>query len=157
MSTDEILELPIEQNARPRIRPTAHRNWFAKYERALRSIDVAMIVIAVGTAYLVKFGDDLRVSVGASPLTYAVTASIIGVVWWLVLGAFGSRQRRVIGHGLEEYIRVVSASHFTFGGIAIISYIFDAQFSRAFFLVLLPLGTFSVSYTHLTLPTSDLV
>lgn len=118
------------------------RNWYTRYGLALGITDAVAITAAVVAAYLWRFGEDLQVTVAGSTQAYPLVAALIGLVWWAGLDARGSRERRVIGHGLEEYRLVMSASLYTFGGVAIVSYFLGAELSRAFFLILLPLGTF---------------
>lgn len=118
-----------------------HRNWYVRYGQALGATDALTIAAAVFASYLWRFGEDLTVSVAGIPVSYAVVAGVIGLLWWSVLDARDSRAREVVGSGLEEYRRVIGAGLYTFGGAAIASYFLNAEVSRGFFLVLLPLGT----------------
>jgi len=129
--------------ALPRLLPRL-RSWYARYGLALGLTDAAAIAAAVVAAYLWRFGENLQVTVAGTVHAYPLVAVLIGLVWWVVLDARGSRERCVIGHGLDEYRLVISASLYAFGGVAIVSYFLDAELSRGFFLTLLPLGTFLV-------------
>jgi exopolysaccharide biosynthesis polyprenyl glycosylphosphotransferase len=76
---------------------------------------------------------------GAQP--YATLYSIAIIVAWLVfLGLFGTRDRRAFGLGFAEYRRVVNASLATFGGLAIVVYLFNLQLARGYFFIALPAG-----------------
>ncbi|NHB83960.1 hypothetical protein G7085_02835 [Tessaracoccus sp. HDW20] len=90
---------------------------------------------------LLRFGGDLQVHVGGSPIGYPLVSLFVGIGWWVALDVHRSRDRGVVGHGLEEFRRVMSGSLYTFGAVAIVSYLLQAEFSRTYFIVLLPLGT----------------
>lgn len=70
---------------------------------------------------------------------WMVTLTII-VTWIAGLAANHSRDARVVGIGLDEYRRVVSASVVTFGVLAILFVIFKVDVARGFFVLALPLG-----------------
>lgn len=78
------------------------------------------------------------------PLTYAWLAPVLVALWWLVLAAVDSRGRGVLGVGLDEYRRVIRAGLYTFGGVAIASFWFHAELSRALFVSTLPTGIVAV-------------
>ncbi len=64
----------------------------------------------------------------------------LAVVWWLMLGAWNSRQSRVLGAGPDEYKRVAAASLWLFGLVAIVSYVFRVDTARGYVGVALPVG-----------------
>lgn len=126
----------VGQRSAPRV-----RNWYDSYKVALGASDALAITAALVAAYVWRFGEKPFVHVGGSPLTYALVSVFIAVSWWLLLSGRDSRERGIVGSGLEEYRRVLSASLTTFGGLAIGSYFLSAEISRWFFLTLLVLGT----------------
>jgi exopolysaccharide biosynthesis polyprenyl glycosylphosphotransferase len=76
---------------------------------------------------------------GAQP--FATVYSVCLVVAWLGMLAFlGSRDPRIVGTGTAEYRRVLVASLATFGGLAIVVYLFNLQLARGYFLIALPIG-----------------
>lgn len=121
-----------------------HLSWYQRYELLLGASDAAMITLAVVAVSVWRFGQDLWLPVAGSSLDYPLASVVIAFLWWVVLDARQTRDRGVIGHGLEEYRRVMNASLFAFGVIAIASYLLHVDLSRAYFLVLLPLGTLLV-------------
>lgn len=144
VTAEELTALRLHQFSATRVRPELRRNWYARYKMALGATDALVIAAAAITAYLWRFGGNLKVSVAGTSIAYVVVVVVISVSWWSVLAARDSRARGVIGGGSEEYRRVISASLQTFGGVAITAYFLDANISRGFFLVMLPLGTFLV-------------
>jgi exopolysaccharide biosynthesis polyprenyl glycosylphosphotransferase len=76
---------------------------------------------------------------GAQP--FATVYSVCLVIAWLgMLALFGSRDPRIAGTGGGEYRRVIVASLSTFGGLAIVVYLFNLQLARGYFLIALPIG-----------------
>ena len=125
----------------PTLLPARGRSWYAKYELLLRLSDLVAITVAMIAVLLLKFGGDLQVHVGGSPIGYPLASFFIGIGWWLALDVRRSRDRGVVGHGLEEFRRVMSGSLYTFGAVAISSYLLQIDLSRVYFIVLLPVGT----------------
>lgn len=121
-------------------RVVADVEWHVRYARWLRWVDAIMIAAATGAAYFMRFGSQLSETVVGTSETYGPVLIIIGSLWWAFLGLRESRGRCIIGHGLEEYRRVITATLYAFGAIAICAFIFQVDLSRAIFLSLLPLG-----------------
>ena len=114
--------------------------WYDHYRGEIIGVDLVMVTLAISITYLARFGDSLAFTVGGTGVPYAVVGIFIGTLLIGSLGASESRQRRVLGSGLEEYRRVVTACFAAFGGVAIGSYLLNASLSRVFFLMTLPLA-----------------
>ncbi|MCP2047864.1 UNVERIFIED_ORG: exopolysaccharide biosynthesis polyprenyl glycosylphosphotransferase [Paenarthrobacter nicotinovorans] len=71
---------------------------------------------------------------------YVWVSIALAVVWWFMLGAWSSRQSRVLGAGPEEYKRVAAASLWLFGLVAIISYSLRIETARGYVGIALPVG-----------------
>ena len=82
--------------------------------------DTAVVCGSVLLGQYVRFGQTMDPS---GHLRYYLTAlSILFIATWLVaLAALRTRSPRLVGTGIEEYRRVVAASFWTFGAIAIAS------------------------------------
>ncbi len=118
------------------------RTWQSKLHIMLVAVDTVVVAAALVATYLVRFGAMADVEVGGSAyLTYDMVAIAVGLLWLLFLAAKDSRRGSIMGAGLEEYRRVLSASFYTFGVVAILSYLLRADVSRAFFIAALPVGT----------------
>lgn len=76
---------------------------------------------------------------GAQP-NATVYSVCIAIAWLGMLALLGSRDPRIAGTGGTEFQRVLVASLATFGGLAIIVYLFDLQLARGYFLIALPAG-----------------
>lgn len=137
LTSKQVYHLPESTTAaaRPRF------NWFPRYQNILRISDGLMISATLVAAMLWLFGQDSFMQVAGLPISYPVASLVIGAVWWIALGARRSRDRGVVGHGLEEYRRTMSAGLYTLGTVAVLAYSLQAELSRAYFLLLLPIGT----------------
>ncbi len=144
MTAEELTTLRSALSRNPARTGFRSRNWYDRYYNAICATDaLAILATEVGT-YVWRFGHRLHVAVAGTDVPYGLAAVFIAAVWWTVLGARDSRGRGVVGSGLEEYRRVISASLYAFAGVAIGAYILNAELSRQFFLVSLPVGTFLV-------------
>ncbi|MGF9648054.1 sugar transferase [Pseudarthrobacter oxydans] len=124
-------------------------HWQLKYARRIKFFDALAIAWAIVGAHLLRFGTfDAesvtevlgRESVTGIPLPYSLLGCLLCVTWWLMLGAWGSRQTRVLGSGPDEYKRVAAASLWLFGLIATFSYVFRVDTARGYVGIALPIG-----------------
>ncbi|WP_323960934.1 exopolysaccharide biosynthesis polyprenyl glycosylphosphotransferase [Arthrobacter sp. JZ12] len=115
-------------------------NWSVRYERTLGITDAAVVLWATIGALVVRFG--VPEGEGLDPLTrpYVGLSFALAAAWWSMLYLFGSREPRVLGYGTDEYKRVLSASLWLFGLIAIISYALRIDTARGYVGVALPAG-----------------
>ncbi len=75
---------------------------------------------------------------------YILVTVVLSIVWWVMLGLWGSRDTTIMGYGTEEYKRVLSASFWLFGLIATISYLFQLDTARGYVGLALPAGVVSL-------------
>jgi exopolysaccharide biosynthesis polyprenyl glycosylphosphotransferase len=119
---------------------TVRTKWQAGYSARLAVTDTLVVCGAVAIAQYLRFGSD--VTWRPYQHTYVFLFSVVFAAGWLiVLSAFRTRSPRIIGTGIEEYRRVVSASLWIFGAIAIISLLLKADVARGYLAVALPGGT----------------
>lgn len=115
--------------------------WHAYYWLAIYVTDVALIAAALVIAQFVRFGayDDVTM-VGDLVIPYAAVGAVVAIFWVFSLSASGSREKRVAGAGMEEYRAVLRGTAGAFGAIAILSYLFQVDISRGYFVTALPAG-----------------
>ena len=116
------------------------RDWRARCGRQLRIIDAFVIGWAVAGAYVIRFGWASDLGASGQEAIYAWLSLILGLAWWIMLGAWNSRQSRILGAGPDEYKRVAAASLWLFGLVAIVSYVFKVDTARGYVGVALPVG-----------------
>jgi exopolysaccharide biosynthesis polyprenyl glycosylphosphotransferase len=115
-------------------------NWRMRSSRLLGAVDAFVVVWAVVGAFAVRFGVEPIFVISGQELTYAWLSLALAVVWWMMLGAWNSRQSHILGAGPDEYKRVAAASLWLFGLVAIFSYVFRVDTARGYVGIALPAG-----------------
>lgn len=124
---------------------TRAQNWQRRYPRILLIIDAAAVLWAMCGALVLRFGTSSGqelITVQGEP--YVAVTVVLSAVWWLMLGLWGTREPTVLGHGTEEYKRLLSASFWLFGLVATISYVFQLDTARGYVALALPSGVISL-------------
>lgn len=115
-------------------------DWRVRTSRLLRAVDAFVVVWAVSGAYIVRFGFEPDLVSMNNEAAYGLFSIALIVAWWLMLGAWNSRQSRILGAGTDEYRRVAGASLWLFGILAIVSYVLRIDTARGYVGVALPVG-----------------
>ena len=118
------------------VRNPGTRRWQTGYLVRLLITDVAVITAAVVLAQRVRLGDGFDSDELGS--LYSVAFALL---WLAALSIFQTRTPRVLGAGLDEYRRVVSATFWVFGLVAITALLLKLDPSRGYLAVALPSGT----------------
>lgn len=115
-------------------------SWRYRYIKRLRIVDASLVCWAVAGAYGVRFGlADLAEGPGQEG-AYVVLSVVLAVVWWAMLGLWGTRDATLLGAGSEEYKRVFAVSAWLFGFLAIFSYALRIDTARGFVGLAFPAG-----------------
>lgn len=130
----QLSALPAARVRQPR------QEWERRNIANLRATDSIIVVVAVATAHAVRFGHDALVSGSIPEINYSAISILLAGAWIGSLAAFRTRSRRVVGSGVEEYQRIVSATVRLFGIIAIVSLIFRIELARGYLAIAFPLG-----------------
>lgn len=115
-------------------------DWRMRSSRLLGIVDAGVVVWAVVGAFIVRFGLEPDFVVSGQEFTYAWLSVALAIVWWFMLGAWNSRQSRILGAGPDEYKRVAAASLWLFGLVAIVSYVLRVDTARGYVGIALPCG-----------------
>ncbi|AYF98918.1 sugar transferase [Protaetiibacter intestinalis] len=113
--------------------------WPGRLTRALVVTDMLAIAVSLMVAQLVRFGAPPAGRPAMESL-YLWVAVAIAVLWLVTLSATRSRDTRVIGVGVLEYQRVLNATLWTFGLLAILAFIAQLDVARGYLAVALPVG-----------------
>ncbi len=116
-----------------------HRSWERRYATYLRFTDTIVVCIAVLLAQYVRFGSTLTADTLASHYE-TVYSAVLVTIWLATLAGLRTRSPKYIGAGIEEYRRVVVASFWTFGAVAIAELLLKLEVSRGYLAVALPVG-----------------
>ncbi|MGB3484621.1 MAG: sugar transferase [Mycobacterium sp.] len=114
--------------------------WQRDYARRLVVIDLIGVVLAIGLAQWLRFGELPEIERAFQYSNYSVVSFVIALGWLAALSINRSRSPRVIGSGAEEYRRVVLATLSTFGSVAVISMLFKLEIARGYLMIALPTG-----------------
>ncbi|MCG5431654.1 sugar transferase [Mycobacterium sp. MYCO198283] len=125
--------------AKPSVGQRRNR-WQHTYVLGLLVTDAVVVAAAVFSAQYVRFGLSPNFESQASkPLTgFSVLFTLL---WLSALTIFRTRSHRIVGGGIEEYRRVVGASFWTFGAIAIVTLLLQLEMARGYLAVAFPAGT----------------
>ncbi|MET3808584.1 exopolysaccharide biosynthesis polyprenyl glycosylphosphotransferase [Nakamurella sp. UYEF19] len=91
-----------------------------------------------------------RVSRDPDSLPFIALTIFLACAWMIALHWGGTRDPEVVGHGPEEYKRLVQTSFGLFGLVAISSYVFNLHLPRAYVLVTLPAGLVALLLSRFT-------
>ncbi|WP_170226619.1 sugar transferase [Rudaeicoccus suwonensis] len=120
---------------------TSRADWRTKIELATRLCDLTAIAIAMTMAVLVRFGSTEHAPVyGLTSVDYTSASLALIIAWMVSLHAVQAYRPELIGVGADEYARVLRATFWTFGVVAIVSMIFKLDIARGYLAVALPTG-----------------
>jgi exopolysaccharide biosynthesis polyprenyl glycosylphosphotransferase len=102
---------------------------------------MSVVVIAMVSAQIVNLGLPFPTTDIAS-VYYSILSALVAVLWLTMLSVYRTRSPRVIGVGVEEYRRVMSATLATVAIIAVVLMILRPGYARGYLAVGLPLGMF---------------
>lgn len=115
-------------------------DWRVRSSMLLKLVDAFVVAWAVFGAFLIRFGVDPDLSSRDQDFFYISLSVVLAAAWWVILGAWNTRQSHILGSGAEEYKRVVTASLWLFGMIAIVSFVFKIDTARGYVGLALPVG-----------------
>ena len=120
-------------------------DWKIKYLRYLAVTDFAIVALSLSLSQILGISQNhqfiLRFTGESIYLQYFLVTFVLIIMWSLCLLFFGARQITILGNGSDEYRRVIDASLFFFGALAILAYLTKTDLARSYFLFALPLGT----------------
>lgn len=115
-------------------------SWRDRYAVLTRITDALVVAGAVSVAQYVRFGS-ASVDLGIPESRHYFYSAALIVLWLAALEIFQTRHGRVLGSGVAEYRRVIAATFWIFGFIAIASLVLKLGPSRIYLAVALPLGS----------------
>ncbi|GGG27979.1 polyprenyl glycosylphosphotransferase [Rhodococcoides trifolii] len=125
----------------PRKRIAQRENWKRAYRHKLLATDTFIVFFAALFAQFARFGTATTEAWAGGAVGSNLTFSIIVALFWVaLLTVAGSRDPGLIGHGADEYRRVVTATFWLFGGIAVLGLLLQAGFARSYLAIALPVG-----------------
>jgi exopolysaccharide biosynthesis polyprenyl glycosylphosphotransferase len=126
--------------------PAGAASWQTAYSRWLILADAVAVMLAVGLAHILRFGQLPGTTPVSGRLPYLEVSTVIAASWMAALAINRSRSPRVIGCGTEEYRRVWVATFTVFGAIAITSMLFKLEIARGYLMIALPIGLITLTF-----------
>jgi exopolysaccharide biosynthesis polyprenyl glycosylphosphotransferase len=128
------------------------KRWEIAYARRLFITDFIIICGAVFLSQLryIPSGTNLELK-SFSPwvvISYDWISIVIICIWLLSLQLFGTRERRTAGAGNKEYRRVFQGTLASFAIVAISGYLFQAELSRIYTVVLFVSGLITLTISR---------
>ncbi len=116
-------------------------DWVVGYRRGLIITDVVVVIAVVFTSQSLRFNSNTRVILeGFGSVSYLIVSTLLSALWLAALGINGAWDKGILGAGPSEYSRIMRASFFLFGFVAIVSYLTMAEIGRSYLAIALPLG-----------------
>ncbi|MFC7725617.1 sugar transferase [Nocardioides sp. GCM10028917] len=115
-------------------------DWRQRHARLLLLGDLIVLSLALGTAQVAQFGLIAEPQVDGLGASYAVLGLALAGMWWLSLQMHQARSPKVVGHGWEEYRRVIVATFRVFAVLAMLSVALKMDASRLYLATAFPLG-----------------
>ncbi len=123
------------------IRERRPHHWMSTYRRNVMCTDVVIVAGMVFASQTIRFPGRATMAVtGAHGFNYWMLSMGLVLTWVLSLGINGVWDQKVLGSGPSEYRRIMQASFYVFGFIAILSYLARADIARGYLAMALPLG-----------------
>ncbi|MBM9469132.1 sugar transferase [Nakamurella leprariae] len=134
---------PTEPSTSEPIRPVHVRRWMRRYVRNLFMTDAVIIAAMMLLSQSLRFDDLWDVTVakpGDVAISYWALTILLTATWLIALAIWGAWDHKVVGEGPSEYKRVISASLYLFGFVAIVCYLLQFDVARGYLALALPLG-----------------
>lgn len=143
--TPPAISFPDFKSAKLRLAGTSPHEgvrWASRYRHLLIAADAVVIAGVTAAAHVTRFGLSTAssVEVGEFHVDYLHISVVIAAAWMLALGLYKSRDTRIVGIGIDEYRRVVSATAMLLGLVAMVCFVLSINIARGFFALALPAG-----------------
>ncbi|MGD8168346.1 sugar transferase [Herbiconiux sp. P16] len=131
----------------------AQAPWSDVYARRLFFTDLIVLVWVVFGVQIAWFGfSSAALDVGDNSSQLAISYTAISVVilaaWLIVLSVYGTRGRRVVGTGTQEYRLIADATLRLFGLVAIVAFLLQVDLARGYILIAFPIGLGVLMFTR---------
>ncbi len=126
-------------------RCSASERTHLRYARKLVISDALILCCALGLSVGLHIWSDADAPdfgrITSSGMSFVIVSTVLWALWMAFLALSGSRSRRVVGHGVEEYVKIAMTTLQLFGLIAIVALLLQIQLSASHLVFALALGT----------------
>ncbi len=116
--------------------------WTQRYANRLLFSDLLVVAVTLSSFRMLSLPDTIGTVAWNGPfrVSYWLVLVVVGVMWIIALAAAGTRDRHAVGHGVEEYQRIVRASLVAWGSLLGIAFFLQMNLARSLFVIALPVG-----------------
>ena len=125
------------------VRSAARPNWQKRFTMAVLASDTVVVIASLAGAQWLRLQGEFPAGKIAW-IYYTVISVGIAAIWLAFLAAYRTRSPRIVGAGVEEYRRVLSATLATVGVISILLMILRPEVARGYLAIALPGGLCSL-------------
>ncbi len=134
-------QIPGEIAAEGPVVPHRNPGWLVSYRHRIIITDAVIVTAVVFTSQALRVTYRSKVFLeGFGSVNYWIISTVLSAAWLIALGVNGAWDRKVLGAGASEYGRIMRASFYLFGFVAIISYLATADVARSYLAIALPTG-----------------
>jgi len=136
-----------DQRHRPPVQSLPGSSWARRYRSYLRTTDFAIIVLSVLSSSLADVPLAAETPAFQDPVFW-LNSFLLILVWSALLGIYHTRDPRVVGVGVTEYMGVVHATTLVFVLMAIGFAMLGVGIPRGHFMVAFPLGIIGLTLSR---------
>ena len=146
LSTLPAGRIPLAERHRSRRTFRSGRErWQARYASRVFFGDLIVLCVAVYSAQIIRFdkiGDTADLAWMTRPgIDYTAVSGVLVLLWLAMLGLVNSRATGILGRGVEEYRRIVSATFMFFGVLSIFfALLLNVDFDHGYLAISLSVG-----------------
>ena len=146
-------DLPVSRDAIGSANSFGHPagSWKARYLWWLSVSDAVVVSAVVFLAQIVRFDGEVTGAslVRYSSVDYSMVSAGVVATWLVALAICRTRSPRLLGNGVEETRRVLTATLSVFGVLAVFSMLFRLDIARGYLAIALPLGALALIVSRL--------
>lgn len=123
-------------------------DWKFKLKFKLYLNDIIFLAFSIILVLTIRFSEIWDSNLTEYEIRNVFLGIFVLISWLFFLWLNGSRDLNILGFGADEYKRIINASLLSFTSVAFISYIFKLEISRAFVLLVFPMGLLALFVTR---------
>ena len=114
--------------------------WQRRYIRILVVTDILVVIAALACAQMVRLGRLPITARDPASIYFSILSVFVAAIWLTLLAAYRTRSPRIVGAGVEEYRRVLSATLATIGVVAVLLMTLRPEYARGYLAAAFVLG-----------------
>jgi exopolysaccharide biosynthesis polyprenyl glycosylphosphotransferase len=125
--------------------------WARRYHRLVWVSDLAVICSVTLLGHAASGISTAEIVIAGNSIDYFPVSALIGGAWIGLLSVYRSRDKRVVGIGVDEFKRVFTATIMLLGLLAMTCAVFEISIARGYFALAIPAGGLGLIATRWSL------